>query len=249
MRNAVLATLALAATLLAAVACVGSESAPTADEGVAQVRDTPVPVAVSTPTATPTAEGVSEAKAAGSPDAVPAGSLALFYGTRLGTNTQSLRGYNITWEEGQIGVLRYVPEDGRVDLMKRATSPSYSKSALYALTVGGRLFVIRDWGADWTSDNKRFGIEELDPHTGKSLSTTNVTAEWFAIHDDRVFFKRRVNKDLWGNYRGGGELAVKKLGSTAESELLDKAPRFQSVGDQLVWMKGSNLRCLDIERS
>lgn len=245
MRDVVLASLALAAGLCALVACAGSESSTTADEGVGKVRDTGTPAAVTTPTPTPPVEGVSEDEAAGSLDAVWAGSPALFYRTRFDTRTESLRGIGITWEEGSLGILRIVPETGRVDLMKSATSPSYAKNAIYALTVEGRLFIIRDWGADWTSDNNSFGIEEIDPHTGTSISNTDIDAEWFTILGDDVYFMREVRTDLFGNRSGGGELAVKRLGSARETELAVQAPRFQSVGGQLAWVDGSQLLRFD----
>ena len=245
MRDVVLASLALAAGLCALVACAGSESSTTADEGAANVRDTGTPAAVTTPTPTPPAEGVAEDEAAGSLDAVQAGSPALFYRTRFDTRTGSLRGTGITWEESSLGILRIIPETGGIDLMKSATSPSYAKNAIYAVTVEGRLFIIRDWGADWTSDNNSFGIEEIDPYTGASISNTDINAEWFTILGDDVYFMREVKTDLFGNRSGGGQLAVKRLGSAAETELAAEAPRFQSVGGQLAWVDGSQLLRFD----
>jgi hypothetical protein len=235
------------APALVALAAACSDSG-TSVSGPQDADGSPVAEETDDTVARPSASDDSEASAsegAEAIDGVPEGSVALYYRARFDTRTESLRGTNITWEEGSLGILRLIPETGRVDLMKSATSPSYAKNAIYALTVGGRLFVIRDWGADWTSKNKSFGIEEIDPHTGTSISSTDINAEWFTILDDRIFFKREVKTDLFGNRSSGGELAVKRLGSTDDTELAAEAPRFQSVGGQLVWVDGSQLLRFD----
>ena len=80
--------------------------------------------------------------------------------------------------------------------MKTFRATSASKSAIYPITVGGELFVIRDWGSDWSSDNKHFGIEELDPRTGMALSSNDINAEWFTVLEDQIFFRHEISTDL-----------------------------------------------------
>ena len=126
--------------------------------------------------------------------------------------------------------------------MKRITSPSYAKSAIYPVTVGDRLFAIRDWGADWTSDDRSFGIEELDPQTGAPLSSSRISAEWFTIAGDNVYYRNKVNTDLFGNYRSGGEVVMKGLGSAEERELSGRDVRFRGVGERLVSVSEAQLR-------
>ena len=109
--------------------------------------------------------------------------MALFYRVNFGSDTQSLKtvvtdargkgNYGIavsTWSTGSKGIVRYIPETGQTDVIKTITSPSYSKSAIYPITVGDRLYSIRDWGSDWTAATKRFTVEELYPHTGATLN-------------------------------------------------------------------------------
>ena len=125
------------------------------------------------PTARPDVATKAETDSA-TPTEIPSGTIALFYRVSFGTDTERLRttGGEVVWETGRRGIVRYIPETGEIDVLKTIESPSYSKSAIYPITIGSKLFVIRDWGSDWTSKNKLFGIEELDPRTGVSLSST-----------------------------------------------------------------------------
>ena len=129
--------------------------------------------------------------------------------------------------------------------MKTITTSSYSKSTIYPWTVGNRLFTIRDWGTDWTVKNKRFTIDELDPVTGASLSSTNVTSEWFTVLGDQLYFKNAVKEDFWGGPSTGGQIMVKKLGAAEERQLSVEGVRLHAVGDQLVSMSESQIRIHD----
>ena len=201
------------------------------------------PLSEASPTATPPLETKVEAELP-SPTEIPSGTVALFYRISFGSDTERLRttGGEVVWETGRRGIVRYIPETGEIDVLKTITSPSYSKSAIYPITVGSKLFVIRDWGADWTSDNKLFGIEELDPRTGVSLSSTKINAEWFTILEDQIYFRHEVKTDLFGNPSGGGELIAQDVGSAEANILRQRLVRFHAVGEQLVSMAGSDLQ-------
>ena len=178
------------------------------------------------------------------PTQIPSGTVALFYRVSFGTDTERLPTTEgeIVWETGRSGIVRYIPETGEIDVLISITSPSFSKCAIYPITVGSKLFVIRDWGSDWTSKNKHFGIEELDPRTGMSLSSTDIQAEWFTLLEDQVYFRHEVKTDLFGRPSSGGELMVQNVGSTEASELPERRIRFHSVGEQLVSLAGSDLQ-------
>ena len=227
-----------AIALLAAGCGTGED---TASETPPPVR--PEPSAEAGPTARPPLETDSEPDLL-TPTEIPAGTVALFYRVSFGTETERLPTEvgDIVWETGRRGIVRYIPETGDIDVLKTITSPSHSKSAIYPMTVGSKLFVIRDWGSDWTSDNKHFGIEELDSRTGMALSSTEIDAEWFVLLEDQVYFKHEVRTDLFGNPSGGGELMVQDLGSAEASELPERQIRFQSVGNQLVFLADSDIQ-------
>ena len=180
-------------------------------------------------------------------DQIPSGTVALFYRVAFETKTERLRssGGNITWESGRRGIARYTPSNGQVVVIKTITSPSYAKSAIYPVTLGGRLFAIRDWGVDWAVKNKRFDIEELDPRSGATLSSTQIRAEWFTIAGNRVYFMSEVETDLFGNARGGGVLTMKDLGPTTATELPMRDSYFVAVGDQIASISGSTVRTHD----
>ena len=80
--------------------------------------------------------------------------------------------------------------------------------------MGDRLYAIRDWASDWTADNKRFTVEELDPYTGATLALTDITGEWFAFLNNQVFFQSAVTEDFWTGANSGGELRFKTLGAS-----------------------------------
>ena len=126
--------------------------------------------------------------------------------------------------------------------MKTISSPSWAPSSIYPLTVDGRLFSIRDWRSDWTSRDKHFTIEELDPVSGRTLSTTNIYAEWFTFSGDKVFYKSEVSEDLWGRPSGGGRLMVKTLGSPTEETLAEETERLRAIGDTLLAISGTEVQ-------
>ena len=199
------------------------------------------PLAEASPTAAPPLDVEADSP---TPTEIPSGTVALFYRASFGTDTERLPTTegDIVWETGRRGIVRYIPETGQIDVLKAISSPSYSKSAIYPMTIGSKLFVIRDWGSDWISKNKHFGIEELDPRTGMPLSSTDINAEWFTLLEDQVYFRHEVKTDLFGNPSGGGELMVQNVGSPQASELPDRRIRFHSVGEHLVSLAGSDLQ-------
>jgi hypothetical protein len=154
------------------------------------------------------------------------GELALFYRVSHSSGSQDQKwtgrvvsgdsvvfGGNISWENGSKGLVRLIPSTGQVDLLKTIASPSWSKASLYPVTFEGRLFAIKDQGADWTSKNKRFDIEELDPVTGRTLSRTTVTAEWLTVVGDQLYYQTKTEEDFWGSGRiTGGQVRAMTLG-------------------------------------
>ena len=183
---------------------------------------------------------------------IPHGSIALFNRVSLGKNEQQLptgQG-TIVWETGGRGILRHIPANDSYELVKKIVTTSWAPSTIYPLTVGGRLFSIRDWGMDWTSKKKRFGIDELDPITGAQISTTDVKAEWFTILGDRLYFQSEIVEDFWGGPATGGHLKVKQLGDRTqqtERKLPVRGFRFHTVGDQLVSMADGQINIHDPE--
>ena len=134
---------------------------------------------------------------------------------------------------------------GQTDVIKTITSPSYSKSSIYPVTVGDRLYAIRDWGSDWTVANKRFTVEELDPHTGASLTSLDISAEWFTFLNDRVFFKSKVTENYWNGSRSGGQLKVQAFGSSEVQDLAVEGVRLYAVADRLVSVNQQEIRWHD----
>lgn len=221
--------------VIAACSSGGSTTPVPASSGPAQeipTDDTPAPAPPDTPTPEPEPT-----------PSVPSGAVAIFYRVTFGSNTEYLKGsgYNITWENDTKGILRYIPATDQLDVMKRITSPSYSKSSIYPVTIGGRLFTYRDWGSDWTIDNQRFDVAELDITTGATLSSNSFSAEWFTVAGDRLYYRSKISRDLFGNPRGGGDLMVVGLGSTTEEELPVGGVYFRGVGGHLVSFSGSEI--------
>ncbi len=160
----------------------------------------------------------------------------VFYRVTFGAQTESLTGsgFKITWEDDTKGILRYIPETNQLDVMRRVTSPSWSKNSIYPVTQDGRLFSYRDWGSDWASDNTQFDVDELDMATGTSLSNNTFSAASFTIAGDRLFYRTPISRDLFGNPRGGGRLMTVGLGSSSEDELTLPGVRLRGIGDQLI---------------
>ena len=181
---------------------------------------------------------------------IPPGSIALFNRVSLGNSTDywpTERG-KVSWTTGGRAILRYIPDNDSYELMKRITTSSWSSSAIYAMTVENRLFAIRDWGADWTSKNQRFGIDELDPATGRQISTTDVTAEWFTVLGDQLYFQSEIVEDFRGVPSTGGHLKVKQLGDRTqqtERQLAVRGFRFHAVANQLISMSDGQINIHD----
>ena len=79
---------------------------------------------------------------------IAAGTVALFLSLSLDGRDESwptIDG-NITWEETDIGVLRYLPEGAALDIFASTTSTSFSANHIYPLTIGHRTFVVSTRG-------------------------------------------------------------------------------------------------------
>jgi hypothetical protein len=113
-----------------------------------------------------------------------------------------------------------------VDVISTSVSPSYAENAVYPYTTGGRLFVLTDWRADWTSKNYRWALDEFDPATGKATGRmTDFEASTFAVVGDKVYYRAPLSKDLLGKVVGGGQMKVLSLGQrefTNTPKLLDR---------------------------
>ncbi len=218
---------ALAMSALAMVASCSSGSSTSPDpESTDPAQNVPTD---STPSPTPTSEPEPT-------PSIPSGALAIFYRVTFGSNTDYLKGsgFNISWDNDTKGILRYISETNQLDVMRRVTSPSYSKNSIYPVTQDGRLFSYRDWGSDWASDNTRFDVDELDIVTGTSLSNNSFSAESFTIAGDQLYYRTPISRDLFGNPRGGGRLMTVGLGSSASAELSLPDVRLRGIGDQLI---------------
>ena len=206
--------LLLPSVLLIALACGGAYVSP----GPATTIES------ASPTATPRSDIVAEPTAASKlMPGLPSGAIALFYRASFGSDTERITviGGDIQWETSSKGIIRYIPEIDRFDIIKTISSPSYAKSSIYPITSGGRLYAVRDWGSDWTSKDKHFSIEELDAVSGKTVASIDINAEWFTISGDDVYYMSEVRTDLFGNPTGGGRLVVKNLATGSESEISD----------------------------
>ena len=218
--------LLLPGLLVIALACGAADDSPDAAPATERPASSTVAsdtVAAETPTPEP-------------PPELPSGAIALFYRVSFGSDTERITviGGDIRWETSSKGIVRYIPEIDRYDIIKTISSPSYAKSSIYPITVGGRLYAIRDWGSEWTSKDTHFGIEELDPVTGRTLASTDINAEWFTISGDDIYYMSEVRTDLFGKPTGGGRLMVKNLATGGGSQIADEAERFRAIGGSLI---------------
>lgn len=248
-------TATVIAVLIAGCGGDGPVAPPTAT-GTAEVqRERPTPfvtesgasrvsAAVSSIVESPTALADTEPAVPLEDDGPPSGALAFFYRVNFGSETESLKnsGGDISWESGSRGIVRFIPETGESTVIKSIRTTSFSSSAIYPITVEGRLFVVRDWGTDWTIDNQRFSIEELDPTTGKVLHNGTINAEWFTIAGDQVFYISEIARDLFGNATGGGKQMVLDLTTGSERELSQADGRLRYVAHSLVSLDGTSVR-------
>ena len=192
----------------------------------------------------PAAAPDTEPAAPSEDDSALSGELALYFRVNFGSETESLKnsGGDISWESGSRGIVRYIPSTGESTVIKSIRTTSFSKSSIYPITVEGRLYVVRDWGSDWTIDNQRFTIEELDPISGSVLFGGSISAEWFTIAGDQVFYISAVIRDLFGNATGGGKQMVLDLTTGSVRELDQADRRLRYVANSLVSLDGQSVR-------
>lgn len=152
---------------------------------------------------------------------IPPGTIALFY---VGSASSSYYSYGQEIESSVKAIIMFFPEINGGSILKHYTSYSYSENAVYPYTAGGKIFVVRDWGSDWSADNRRWDIDEMDPNTGQTKSTTMIYATQFAIVDDAIY------------YTDDGILKSVSLGGshTYANELQPASGTIYAVGDHLV---------------
>jgi hypothetical protein len=210
---------------------------PFAPESVEARAPAAVSSIVESPTAVPPTGPIND-------DGLPSGALAFFYRVNFGSKTESLKnsGGDISWESGSRGIVRFIPETGESTVIKSIRTTSFSSSVIYPITIEGRLFVVRDGGADWSIDNQRFSIEELDPSTGQVLHSGTINAEWFTIAGDQIFHISEIVRDLFGNATGGGKQMVLDLTTGSERELSQADGRLRYVANNLLSLDGESVR-------
>jgi hypothetical protein len=113
---------------------------------VAESAEARVPAAVSSIVDSPSAVPETKSGAPIEDDSPLSGELAFYYRVSFGSETESLKnsGGDISWESGSRGIVRYIPTTGESTVIKSIRTTSFSKSAIYPITVEGRLFVVRD---------------------------------------------------------------------------------------------------------
>jgi len=164
---------------------------------------------------------------------IPSGSYALFHNEGLSSLHDRLLvdvqyndfeggGYiaDIQWDKSSSAVVRYLPRDNGVDIMKTYTSASYSRSVMYPYTAAGRFFTVRDWGSDWSGDNDRWTLSEINPLTGDSVGAdTQFNAGSFAVVKDKIYFTKGGNKDSLGRVTSNPKLMTMDLGEYKEQQI------------------------------
>ncbi len=196
------------------------------EPAVREVQRIPTPNPVPSPTPSPTP--VENKTALPSQQVIPAGSIALFFAEGLSSIKERLPvqvqytdieggGYatDIRWETSVNAIVRYLPELEKVDLLKKATSASWSQNVLYPFTTGGRFFVLRDWGSDWNADNSQWTLYEIDAKSGQQVSETGFNADSFAVVGDKIYLSTGRTTDFYGRVTSYGKLEVMNLGESS----------------------------------
>jgi len=174
-------------------------------------------------------------------DAIPAGSIALFATLSGGVNSETLRieGGNISWDSTHYKFLRYVPEAHILNEFGWTTSLSYAKSYIYGLTVGEWVYIVR-----CGTDTGRKDITRVDPETGETVGTfgsiyTSSMYSGFTISGDRLIYRSKIVKDLYGNRQSGGHVMSMEIGSYEAVKVLDyyddnNTGAYYAIGNELV---------------
>ena len=208
----------------------------------------PTPTSVTSPSGGPTSETDPAVP-------LPAHAFATFPTIKLGSQSDSLPvpGGTVSWSTTDYGVVRFLPEVPRLDIMAATSSKSYAKSYVYAVTVSGKLFVVRV-GTDVNSVR----ITELEPRTGETIGACSLYSGSFAITGDKVYYLAKVQTDLFGKRTSGGELKMARFpcAETATTLLAFHSPsnkgKLISVGDHLlraVFLEGDKYEIRDINKN
>lgn len=206
----------------------GSSPASTTDAG-----DTDTDPQSSTPLDPDTPEGTG--------DSIPAGSIALFATLSGGINSETLRveGGNISWDSTHYKFLRYVPEVHLLHEFGWTTSQSYAKSYIYGLTVGEWVYIVK-----CGTDTGRKDVTRVNPKTGEIVGTfgsiyTSSMYGGFTISGDRLIYRSKIGKDLFGNRQSGGHVMSMEIGSFEPVKVLDyyddnNIGAYYAIDDELV---------------
>lgn len=174
-------------------------------------------------------------------DAIPAGSVALFATLSGGINSETLRieGGNISWDSTHYKFLRYVPEAHILNEFGWTTSLSYAKSYIYGLTAGEWVYIVK-----CGTDTGRKDITRVDPMTGETVGTfgsiyTSSMYSGFTISGDRLIYRSKIGKDLYGNRQSGGHVMSMQIGSYEAVKVLDyyddnNMGAYYAIGNELI---------------
>jgi hypothetical protein len=177
----------------------------------------------------------------GTGDSIPSGSIALFATLSGGINNETLKreGGNISWNSTHYKFLRYVPEVHILHEFSWTTSQSYAKSYIYGLTVNEWVYIVR-----CGTDTGRKDITRVDPKTGEPVGTfgsiyTSSMYGGFTISGDRLIYRSKIGKDLYGNRQSGGHVMSMEIGSIEPVKVLDyydddNTGAYYTIGDDLI---------------
>ena len=134
-----------------------------------------------------------------------------------GTKSEFLKqeGGSISWDSTHYKFLRYIPEAHLLDEFGWTTSKSYAKSYIYGFTTGDWVYSVRR-----SSDTGSNDITRIDPKTGKPhgrFPSITVPGNWgfsFTILGDRLIYRTKINEDLYGHRRSGGDVMSVEIGGS-----------------------------------
>lgn len=174
-------------------------------------------------------------------NSIPAGSIALFATLSGGISSETLRreGGNISWDSTHYKFLRYIPEAHMLHELGWTTSKSYAKSYIYGLTAGEWVYIVK-----CGTDTGRKDITRVDPETGEPVGTfrsiyTSSMYSGFTILGDRLIYRSKIGKDLYGNRQSGGHVMSLEIGSSEPVKMLDyyddnNIGAYYAIGNELI---------------
>ncbi len=172
---------------------------------------------------------------------IPSGSIALFATKSGGSQSDFLRldGGRVNWDTTHYEFLRYLPDQARLDEFGWTSSKSYSKTYIYGITAGDRVYEVKCF-----TDSGRKDVSRLDPLTGRTVAayapfTTGDMYKGFTVCGDRIIYRSETSRDFRGNYSGGGHVYTLTAGGAAPVKMLDHGDAdntgtYYGIGDDLV---------------